>query len=170
MKKLLSILLLVTLIASTLVLFASCDKSGLEFSLNQDEQSYTCVGFKKGKEAAEAIIPETYKDLPVTAIGDKAFSTGVSYATILGTDNSSVNGVALTSVTIPDSVVKIGNQAFYGCSSLTSVTLPSKLESIGSEAFCRAGISGDLVIPNTVNMLGMSAFAYFQESWKAQPR
>ena len=70
MKKLLSILLLITMIASACVFFTSCDKSGLEFKLNSDEQSYTCLGFKDGKEAAEAIIPETYKDLPVTAIAD----------------------------------------------------------------------------------------------------
>ena len=158
MKKLLSILLLLAMLTSTCLLFASCDKSGLEFSLNSDGQSYTCLGFKDGKEAAEAIIPETYKDLPVTAIAGKAFSAGISYNMVLSGETGE-DKVPLTSVTIPESVVEIGNQAFYGCKSLTSITLPSKLQSIGSEAFCRAGISGSLVIPNTVNMLGMGAFS-----------
>ena len=158
MKKLLSILLLITMIASACVFFTSCDKSGLEFKLNSDEQSYTCLGFKDGKEAAEAIIPETYKDLPVTAIADSAFSTGISFSMVINGETNE-GKVALTSVSIPETVVEIGNQAFYGCKSLTSITLPSKLQSIGSEAFCRAGISGSLVIPDTVNMLGIGAFS-----------
>ena len=41
----------------------------------------------------------------------------------------------LTSVTIPDGVVGIGESAFYGCSSLASVTIPNSVTSIGKDAF-----------------------------------
>ena len=41
----------------------------------------------------------------------------------------------LTSVTIPNSVTSIGNEAFYGCSGLTSVTIPNRVTSIGYYAF-----------------------------------
>ncbi len=164
MKKLLSILLLVALLGTTALLFASCgDKSGLEFKLNEDGQSYTCMGFKEGKEAAEAIIPATYKDLPVTAISANAFADSplmALYASAFGgKEESSDNDVALTSVTIPESVTKIGNQAFLGCKSLKSVTLPANLEEIGSEAFARSGISGALTLPNTLKTLGTGAFS-----------
>ena len=41
----------------------------------------------------------------------------------------------LTSVTIPNSVTSIGNNAFYDCSGLTSVTIPNSVTSIGNNAF-----------------------------------
>ncbi len=37
----------------------------------------------------------------------------------------------LTSVTIPNSVTSIGDEAFYDCTSLTNVTIPNSVTSIG---------------------------------------
>ena len=45
------------------------------------------------------------------------------------------NCTSLTSIEIPDSVTSIGNMAFYGCSSLTSVTIHDSVTSISSYAF-----------------------------------
>ena len=42
---------------------------------------------------------------------------------------------SLTSVTIPDSVTKMYDNAFMKCSSLTSVTIPASLTSLGNYAF-----------------------------------
>ena len=41
----------------------------------------------------------------------------------------------LTSVTIPNSVISIGERAFSGCGSLALITIPSSVASIGTEAF-----------------------------------
>lgn len=41
----------------------------------------------------------------------------------------------LTSITIPDRAVSIGNQAFYSCSGLNSIIIPKSVTSIGDYAF-----------------------------------
>ena len=46
----------------------------------------------------------------------------------------------LTSMTIPNSVTRIGSYTFAYCSGLTSVTIPNSVTSIGSGAF--SGCSG----------------------------
>lgn len=46
----------------------------------------------------------------------------------------------LTSVTLPNSLSKIGASAFYGCSGLTSISIPNSVDSIGASAF--QGCSG----------------------------
>ena len=42
---------------------------------------------------------------------------------------------SLTSITIPNSVTSIGEEAFRNCNSLTSITIPNSVTSIGKNAF-----------------------------------
>lgn len=63
---------------------------------------------------------------------------------------------ALTSITIPDSVVEIGNHAFSG-SGLTSITIPDSVTSIGQNAFSGSGLTS-ITIPDSVKTIGDSAF------------
>src|ERR1039457_1377456 len=63
-------------------------------------------------------IPSTIDGLPVTTIGDSAFAF-----------------CPLSSVTIPNSVISIGDWAFFDCRSLTSVTIPNSVTNIGDHAF-----------------------------------
>ena len=61
----------------------------------------------------------------------------------------------LTQVSIPNSVTTIGNSAFRACSSLTQVTIPSSVTSIGSFAFSYCSglkeITSLAVIPPSVD-------------------
>lgn len=163
-KRILSMLLIFGLLATTALLFSSCmANSGLEFKLNSDGESYTCLGFKEGKSAAEAVIPETYKNKPVTAIADNAFNENVirdMYSSFFGgAEEDSEEKVKLTSVTIPDSVKKIGASAFSDCTELKTYNLPADLTAIGSQAFTRSGITGEVKIPDTVTEIGEAAFS-----------
>ena len=83
-------------------------------------------------------------DAPITKIPAQAFA------------KSKIKG----SLTIPNSVTTIGEEAFSNCTELKgSLTLSNSLKTIGNKAFylCNS-LNGSLTIPNTVTTIGISAF------------
>jgi hypothetical protein len=64
----------------------------------------------------------------------------------------------LTSITIPNSVTSIEQQAFWNCSGLTSVTIGNSVTSIGVGAFwCCSGLES-VTIGSGVTSIGSGAF------------
>jgi TonB family protein len=81
---------------------------------------------------------------------------------IIGNGVTSISGFVgtnLTSITIPNSVTYIGEEAFSGCTGLTSVTIPNSVTSIGAGAF--SGCTGltSVTIPNSVTHIDGSEFS-----------
>ena len=64
----------------------------------------------------------------------------------------------LVNIVIPNSVTSIGISAFQSCTSLTSVTLSNTLISIGNFAFSNTGIT-TITLPNTLTSIGSNAFS-----------
>ena len=61
-------------------------------------------------------------------------------------------------VIMPDSVKKIGAEAFYSCKSLTEVVFPATLQAIGSDAFAFTGLK-EITIKK-VGKIGFGAFHF----------
>ena len=84
-----------------------------------------------------------------TTINGNAFS---------GNFIGNTRGVEAVSITIPDSVTSIGNNAFYNCSGLTSINIPSGVTSIGNYSFINCSGLTSIDIPNSVTSIGIYAF------------
>jgi hypothetical protein len=134
---------------------------------------------------AFASIPQQIFTIPysVTNIGDGAFYGGYTYSINTDTNNlfySSINGVLFdktkrilvqypcgrTSVSpygyeyygsykVPNSVLTIGNHAFYFCSYLTNITIPFGCLNIGNYCFC--GCNSLTIITNSQNSFTVPA-------------
>ena len=72
----------------------------------------------------------------------------------------------LTSITIPDGITSIGDNVFRGCSALTNITIPESVTSIGDSAFSSCTSLTSITIPNSVTSIGDQAF-YFCSSLKS---
>ena len=112
----------------------------------------------------EGKIGEHY-DIPagVRTIGDNAFRSSCltsitvpDSVTNIGDDAFSMC-YSLTSVNIPEGVTNIGKDAFWNCSSLTSIDIPESVISIGEEAFHSTSLTS-VHIPNLFAIVNASAF------------
>ncbi|MBR5167981.1 MAG: leucine-rich repeat domain-containing protein [Salinivirgaceae bacterium] len=63
----------------------------------------------------------------------------------------------LKSITIPNSIVSIGDWAFNGCIWISEITIPESVTIIGASAFARCGLKS-IDIPNSVTRIGDYAF------------
>lgn len=97
--------------------------AGLLYKYNSDTDTYTVTGI--GSASGDIVIPHYYDGKLVTEIGNDAFHACGEY----------FGGTKFTSVVLPDSVVRIGNQGFCECTDLKSITFGKGLSEIGFNAF-----------------------------------
>lgn len=92
--------------------------------------------------AADVTIPSRYKGKPVTAIEHAAFFNS-----------------AVTSVTIPDSVTSIDDNAFGFCSQLTNISIPNSVTYIGFSAFAHCTSLKSITLPSSLSFISGSLFS-----------
>ena len=63
------------------------------------------------------------------------------------------------SVTLPESVTSIGDEAFYSCAGMTSIIIPESVTSIGDRAFFWCEGLTTITLPESVTNIGDYAFA-----------
>ena len=133
--------------------------------------------------ATSVKVPDSYRNTPVTKIGNSAFSGATSLQSITlsesitSIESNTFTGSNIKEVYAPSAcagtVAKqtgastvvvtsgdtIGESAFSGCTYLTSITLPNELTAIGDSAFYGCTGLESITIPNGVTVIGTSAFS-----------
>jgi hypothetical protein len=140
-RKMLLLIALMTVLTITANAQQYDPESDFSVSTNRDGVSLRITGYKGSKRTVS--IPPKINGMPVTGIGDSAFS----------------NSTTLASISMPKSVTSIGNEAFFRCTSLTRIITRNSITSIGNYAFYGCiGLPG-VNIPNSVTSIGNSAFS-----------
>ena len=103
---------------------------------------------------ADVIIPSEICGAKVTELGQNALSPDASgLRSVIAKQRRQIR-----SVTIPDTVQAIGNEAFSGCAALEEIVVPESVKSIGRYAFAKCGSLKKAVLPTQVCKLGEGLF------------
>ena len=116
------------------------------------------------QELTEVTIPATAtlggKTYRVTAVGNDAFKNCKKMTSLTLTNglvsigNNAFQNTRMSSISLPGTLRTIGNSAFEDCYSLTSVVVPEGVEKIGSYAFSYMYNLEKITLPSTLKEIG----------------
>ena len=135
-----------------------------DFEFTLDNTAAIVTNYKYKGTAADVTIPSCYKGKPVTMIGHAAFFNSAVTSVTIPDSVTSIDDNAfgfcsqLTNISIPNSVTYIGFSAFAHCTSLKSITLPSSLSSISEALFSGCSQLTTIHIPDSVPSIQSYAF------------
>ena len=172
MKKALSIILAVIMIISVLPLTAFAE-SYVDLESNGWYYRYYWSGYAElyyyDGDAVNVVVPDHIGAVPVTGFSDenivRIIDINVKTVTfelqVSEIPKKFANGcTTLESVTLPDTVARISDEAFCFCRNLSSINLPSGLKYIDKNAFYNCASLTGLTFPSSLISIGESAFSY----------
>ena len=139
-KKLLFTLSVFSLMA--MLIFAAEAKTVKQDGFVFDVQSKSAAVVSYSGKAKKVVIPSKVSSVPVTEISKECFWQVRT----------------MTSLSIPNTVTKIGHAAFNECTGLKTVVLPKSLTSLGDSAFWYCSNLSKVVFRSNVKSLGENAF------------
>ena len=117
------------------------------------EDGTLCLTKYKGSET-HVTIPSRIGECTVTALGEKLI-----FARKCGSPSArKENFKKIASITIPDTITSIGEDAFAGCVGLTGITIPDSVKRIEKEAFRDCSKLTSVIISDGVTNIGTSVF------------
>ena len=172
MKKALSIILAVIMIISVLQPTAfALDMSYTDMESNGWWYRYYWSGYAQlsyyDGDAVNVVVPDHIGAVPVTGFTDEnivRICDGNVKSITFELQVSEIpkqfarNRTVLESVTLPDTVARISNEAFYYCRNLSSINLPSGLKYIDDKAFYSCPYLTELTFPSSLVSIGEYAF------------
>lgn len=94
----------------------------LKYTVLSEEEGTVAVACSSYTQSGDIVIPMTVENE-----GTTYFVTEVA--------NAGFGSCPITSVTLPESILKINDSAFYNCTSMKSVNIPNSVTYIGTSAF-----------------------------------
>lgn len=124
---------------------------------NTSDETVMITDYKGNDEAV--CIPERIGNRAVTALGDFVFS---NYRKGFRRKPYARQQILekITSISIPDTVVSVGEAAFYGCSELQSVNIPDSITEICDSTFGHCWALDNIKLPDGIKKIGDKAFEY----------
>ena len=165
MKKLLSLLLCIIMVASFINIWASWEKEGwfgddATYHYNSETGVFTVEGTGvatrySNQETGEGFTDAEYAEFMSNAwrIREVIIGEGITelYHSLFW------HFTDISKVTLPSTLRVIEGDVFYYTKSLTEITLPDGLEKIGGEAFAESGIT-KINLPEGLKEIGYRAF------------
>ena len=122
-------------------------------------QAFASCGLLGVTPPSAIIVPGSVTNIDERAFADSGFSAVNILAGLTNIPPYLFNDCqSLKSVSLPGSVVTIGEAAFSGCSSLSSIVLPEAVTSIGGAAFSTCPSLTNVIFGPNITNIGQSAF------------
>ncbi len=135
-----------------------------DFSITEDGVLTTTGDNRTEVFSIDIVIPDKIGGITVTAIADDAFKDTEIESITLPESVTKIgarafeNCVYLDAVTGLENVTSIGENAFHGCTMLEEISLPEGLESINDCTFYGCSSLSAITIPASVTSVGQDAF------------
>ncbi len=125
------------------------------------DYAYGTAPWHEGRDAIRAVVVSP----GITHIGKYAFYDGGNVASVslpeglVSIGDQAFNGCAFEELVLPSTLETIGTSAFSNCKSLTAVEIPEGVTAIGGSAFKSCNALVKAAIPGTVTTMGGGVFS-----------